>query len=152
MRETFLTHLFYLTNLSKEKNLTMTQLELYGVFNLSEHTCAPSPHSLFYNGAYESTMRIMKRTDSGYLKWLGMLLHGAASNLWRGGQTAWGGRAVAAGMFLKTHTSHTSSHARSLPPSSPRPNPPPFLRRRCCTPSAFRGKQLLSQRKRHTFF
>lgn len=50
-------------------------------FDLSERACPPSPHSLYYNGAYESMMRIMKRTDSGYLKWLGMLLHGAASNL-----------------------------------------------------------------------
>lgn len=39
---------------------------------------------------WPDTWKGRSETDSGYLRWLGLWLHGAASNLRWGGQTAWG--------------------------------------------------------------
>lgn len=54
--------------MTQNKTISSINYNYMVQFDLSEHTSPYSPHSLYYNGAYESTMRIMKRTDSGYLK------------------------------------------------------------------------------------
>lgn len=56
---------------------------------------------------------IYLETDSGYLKWLGMWLHGAASNL-RWGQTAWG---------LNCGSWYVSKNRQPRPRSLPLPPP-----------------------------
>lgn len=89
------------------------------------------------------TWKGRSETDSGYLRWLGMWLHGAASNLCWGGQTAWG---LNCGSWYVSKNRHPPPPP---PPPLPSPTNPLFFiaDADCCLFFFFTRKQLLSQRK-----